>query len=527
MRRLEMLGATGDHELGPAPALPADDDLLKTFVALYRVRLWVWRQSVFEMVEYRASDATASVPLCPLQVSGERSENWGTLKFEPLPKDGRRGHPTTSTTKRFELNEPPSEEEMPSPKNRAAFARLSEIAYLAEIRYESWKRHMLSSLDFSLYQAGWLAEKQANEDDINQVFSVPSLHPVPDQEDEHDMVHLHDHHHTSSAEGRPPRTEGNSSHYLRLPSSEEALIEEETEAQVTRQVLISFAPSGSALAADVSSAVRDDFQFKNALLAYPQDAAFPARDQEEFEGAVLEFAVNNLGFGDQTVEDIRLWQNVLRGEIDTMRAPEERRRLSSSAGGTGDQDEDGDHAGNGEDHVYFEKQRAGQCGLHALNHVIGYRHLQPPNMRQACEKVVRQLGDELGVCDERMAEHCGASGWYSHPVMIEAAQQSGEFRLGDGLTGAERWTKILDDDVLGLVVWTKPAGRPEHWIAVVPTTPAAGCPPEGTLWLLDSQDPDGPRQLSVQDYQRFLLRTNALVFPVLRLSAEGTPGTED
>ena len=429
------------------------------------------------MREYRAPNATASYELCPLQVSGEDEEagNWGTLNFERLPQHLE--HP-------IDLNAPPTEEEVSDPRERANWGRVGEIAYLTQIQHESWQRHMLSSLDFSLYTAGWLAEQKQAATEIKQVFKVPSSF-----------------HQDSPVE----------------------------------QVLISFAPSGSARASDVSSGVREDFPHgNNTLLAYPQDAAFPAKDEKEFEEAVLNFAKHNLGFGDNTVEDIQVWRELLQNDIDAMRPAPVEHMMSSSASGSPperdhedheDHDDYGDDGDRPQEQMYFEKQRpgSGHCGMHALNNVFGREQLRLDNMQQACQEVVRKMQEgELGVSGERVADHCFANGWYSGEAMREAAALSGEFHLGEALDAdavareiSAGRPRIFGDDVLGLVVWVRSATGAQHWVAVKAVSTSIGRTGTTTmidLWLLDSLA-GGPRLLTRGDYE--MLR-NSMVFPVLR-----------
>ena len=71
--------------------------------------------------------------------------------------------------------------------------------------------------------------------------------------------------------------------------------------------------------------------------------------------------------------------------------------------------------------LYHERQREGQCGIHALNNLLGVTLFDQPSMILAGERYLEDKAADGGLQDgETLATHMRNSGWYSIEVMAFA-----------------------------------------------------------------------------------------------------------
>ena len=180
------------------------------------------------------------------------------------------------------------------------------------------------------------------------------------------------------------------------------------------------------------------------------------------------------------------------------------RREASAGGAEPDDPADGDARYPG----YFERQREAQCGLHAVNNILGRPFLTAADLRVACDKFLAEMAFE-GVVEDR-AQHIGPGGFYSEAVLAFALRHFGNaFALDLDrpiLPDTAMPLEIFLDDVAGILV--NVAQR--HWVAV------RVCLDD--LWMLDSLTE--PERLTL-DQLRDFLRRHPSAFFVRRLRGAG------
>ena len=118
----------------------------------------------------------------------------------------------------------------------------------------------------------------------------------------------------------------------------------------------------------------------------------------------------------------------------------------------------------------FESQVSAQCGLHALNHLVGGPQFLPCDLEHACRQVVLETGG-------LSSDHVSTGGWYSHNVPAQAIQETVPPRwrlLLTPLRAPDLYMFLNDPLILGALVNMNNT----HWIALVK---------HGTfLWRVDS-----------------------------------------
>ena len=148
---------------------------------------------------------------------------------------------------------------------------------------------------------------------------------------------------------------------------------------------------------------------------------------------------------------------------------------------------------------YFEFQRAGRCGMHALNNALG--HLQhavfdEEEMKRSCAIVIQEstIPDDNGIISDLKDEsdHMSETGWYSDDVMSMAIRRTLRFELLLGQQ-LEKNPHILQDDSIAGAISNQ---NQTHWVALKKVG--------NSIWLLDSVSEQGPRVLSESEYHAFI-----------------------
>ena len=138
---------------------------------------------------------------------------------------------------------------------------------------------------------------------------------------------------------------------------------------------------------------------------------------------------------------------------------------------------------------YFERQVSAQCGLHALNHVLGGPQFFPQDLETAAVEVAVE-GDDL-------EDHIGVGGWYSHSVLAKALdlmvvpQFRMLFRPVEPVHSA--YAALLENGLIQGIVVNQ---RNTHWTAIVAH--------ESRVWHVDSLS--GPEVLAEHDFLALLKR---------------------
>ena len=128
---------------------------------------------------------------------------------------------------------------------------------------------------------------------------------------------------------------------------------------------------------------------------------------------------------------------------------------------------------------YFEHQRASLCGLHALNHAVGYPCFTEEDMEAAVDNVLSEaLAAALavgGACTERRENHVLPGGNYSEQVLAQALVAQGRWLFDQWPLAQqpEGHDALWSADVIGALVHV-----PGHWFALRRESDA--------VWLLDS-----------------------------------------
>ena len=128
---------------------------------------------------------------------------------------------------------------------------------------------------------------------------------------------------------------------------------------------------------------------------------------------------------------------------------------------------------------YFEEQRQRLCGLHALNHAVGFRAFAEADMEAAVEIILDEASaaaHAAGVAsEERRGNHVHPGGDYSEQVLAGALLARGGWVFDQVplKQHARGYETIWDVGVVGALVHT-----PGHWLALRRE--------EEDLWLLDS-----------------------------------------
>ena len=138
---------------------------------------------------------------------------------------------------------------------------------------------------------------------------------------------------------------------------------------------------------------------------------------------------------------------------------------------------------------YFECQNEAQCGLHALNNIMGRREFEPADLERAVASV-------LQVTDEAVEEHVAPSGWYSHSVLAEAVQPTWELMLGRSMPDSRK--EFLENgDIIGVLLNVFTGRGVRHWSAI--------CKHAGEAWRVDSLEQE-PELLNDASWHYFLER---------------------
>jgi hypothetical protein len=109
---------------------------------------------------------------------------------------------------------------------------------------------------------------------------------------------------------------------------------------------------------------------------------------------------------------------------------------------------------------YWEPQKAGHCGMHALNHLVGSPQFLPTNLIAACADVLAELrtGDA--------SDHVLPGGWYSHSVLAHVLQNTNPpmWKLASNRASVADWQLLqADEGVLGALTNINNS----HWTATV------------------------------------------------------------
>ena len=128
---------------------------------------------------------------------------------------------------------------------------------------------------------------------------------------------------------------------------------------------------------------------------------------------------------------------------------------------------------------YFEEQRQRLCGLHALNHAVGFRAFAEADMEAAVEIILDEASaaaHAAGVAsEERRGNHVHPGGDYSEQVLAGALLARGGWVFDQVPLKhhARGYETIWDVGVVGALVHI-----PGHWLALRSE--------EEDLWLVDS-----------------------------------------
>lgn len=133
---------------------------------------------------------------------------------------------------------------------------------------------------------------------------------------------------------------------------------------------------------------------------------------------------------------------------------------------------------------YFEKQQAGRCGMHALNHALGRAAFTPQDMRTAAASYLQEV---QGI-DDAAHEHIGPGGWYSVQILYTAL-----FNRGYALDFHEPVQSLQEAHLAPALVqnWNS-----QHWVAY-------RWGHDGAIYLLDSMR-DGPHRMLEEEFNATL-----------------------
>lgn len=172
--------------------------------------------------------------------------------------------------------------------------------------------------------------------------------------------------------------------------------------------------------------------------------------------------------------------------------------------------------------LYFEPQRLGLCGLHALNMAVGQAAFTEAHLHNSAAAVVGEyhaFAFAAGArCEARLEDHVAADGWFSEEAMAAALAADARWSFDQTSVGLQALPgasgTFWEPDVVGALVH-----RPGHWVALR----VVG----GAVWLLDSLRP-APQPLGGVCDQRLrdFLAANAAVYP-LRLGASRAPASRE
>ena len=129
---------------------------------------------------------------------------------------------------------------------------------------------------------------------------------------------------------------------------------------------------------------------------------------------------------------------------------------------------------------YFEKQQAGRCGMHALNHALGRAAFTPQAMRTAAANYLQEL---QGI-DDAAHEHIRPGGWYSVQILYTAL-----FNRGYTLNFHQPVQSLQEAHLAPALVqnWNS-----QHWVAY-------RWGHDGAIYLLDSMR-DGPHRMLEEEF---------------------------
>ena len=133
---------------------------------------------------------------------------------------------------------------------------------------------------------------------------------------------------------------------------------------------------------------------------------------------------------------------------------------------------------------YFEKQQAGRCGMHALNHALGCAAFTPQDMRTAAASYLQEL---QGI-DDAAHEHIRPGGWYSVQILYTAL-----FNRGYTLNFHQPIQSKQEAHLAPALVqnWSN-----QHWVAY-------RWGHDGAIYLLDSMR-DGPHRMLEEEFNATL-----------------------
>ena len=161
--------------------------------------------------------------------------------------------------------------------------------------------------------------------------------------------------------------------------------------------------------------------------------------------------------------------------------------------------------------LYFERQTAARCGLHALNNALGERLFTLEDLSQATDQVMFEQSIPPNenvpiLLPPRREDHELPSGWYSEQVLAKALESTGRFAFQSQTLSEPAYMSALiaSPEVVGALVHM----HGSHWAALRYV--------RGTVIFLDSQT--APRSLGAVDslLYRSFLDTHAYTFPIRR-----------